>query len=83
MTKISFKDDYSEGVHPNILQALNKMNLVQEYGYGMDTYCDKAIKLIRAKIDDKKSAIRLVTSWATKEESVESFVVDLKSQGWE
>ncbi len=53
MTKISFKDDYSEGAHPNILQTLNKTNLVQENGYGMDTYCEKAIKLIRAKIDEK------------------------------
>ena len=32
-----------------------------------------------SKIDDKKSAIRLVTSWATKKEVVDSFIDDLKS----
>lgn len=28
----SFKNDYSEGAHPNILQALVETNLVQESG---------------------------------------------------
>ncbi|HED38478.1 MAG TPA: aminotransferase class I/II-fold pyridoxal phosphate-dependent enzyme [Ignavibacteria bacterium] len=62
MTKISFKDDYSEGAHPNILQALNKTNLVQENGYGMDAYCEKAIKLIRAKIDNSNIDIHFISA---------------------
>ncbi|GAI45177.1 unnamed protein product, partial [marine sediment metagenome] len=34
MNQYSFKNDYSEGAHPNILQALNQTNLNQEEGYG-------------------------------------------------
>ena len=29
----SFKNDYSEGAHPRILQALLDTNLIQEEGY--------------------------------------------------
>ena len=32
-----------------------------------------------SKIDEDKSSIRLVTSWATKEEAVDGFLEDLKS----
>ncbi|MBP2639343.1 MAG: ltaE [Firmicutes bacterium] len=34
---------------------------------------------IWSKIDDDHSVIRLVTSWATKEESIEAFIKDLKT----
>jgi threonine aldolase len=36
--KFSFKNDYSEGCHPNILQALLQYNLDQQAGYGEDEY---------------------------------------------
>jgi threonine aldolase len=39
---------------------------------------DKYGFYIWKKIDDKNSAIRLVTSWATKEEFVDEFISDLK-----
>ena len=32
----SFKNDYSEGAHPNILRALIESNMEQEDGYGED-----------------------------------------------
>ena len=32
----SFRNDYSEGAHPQVLQALTDTNLVQTCGYGVD-----------------------------------------------
>ena len=46
----SFKNDYSEGTHPNILRALTESNLVQSSGYGEDDYCKEAARLIKEKI---------------------------------
>ena len=43
----SFRNDYSEGAHPKVLQALMDTNLVQTCGYGLDPYCMKAADLIR------------------------------------
>jgi len=36
MQKFSFLDDYSEGCHPRILEALSQTNLDQEIAYGND-----------------------------------------------
>ncbi len=35
---IYFKNDYSEGAHPAILEALLNNNMTQEEGYGLDHY---------------------------------------------
>ena len=32
----SFRNDYSEGAHPAILEALTETNLTQTVGYGLD-----------------------------------------------
>ena len=34
--KYSFANDYSEGCHPSVLNALVESNLVQQSGYGDD-----------------------------------------------
>ena len=47
--KYSFKNDYSEGAHPRILDALIKYNLTQQNGYGFDEYSLNAAKFIRDK----------------------------------
>ncbi|MPN12016.1 hypothetical protein SDC9_159326 [bioreactor metagenome] len=39
---------------------------------------EKYLFYVWQKIDENNSAIRLVTSWATKEEAVKSFIEDLK-----
>lgn len=49
MSKISFKNDYSEGAHPQILEQLIKTNLEQQSGYGDDEYSKKARLLIQEK----------------------------------
>ncbi|WP_316571458.1 aminotransferase class I/II-fold pyridoxal phosphate-dependent enzyme [Neobacillus sp. YIM B06451] len=46
----SFKNDYSEGAHPRILSALMESNLVQEDGYGEDSFTKNAVELIKAKL---------------------------------
>ena len=44
----SFRNDYSEGAHPRVLQALADTNLVQTRGYGLDPYCTETAALIRS-----------------------------------
>ena len=43
----SFRNDYSEGAHPKILQVLSDTNLVQTVGYGMDPLCEAARETVR------------------------------------
>lgn len=43
----SFRNDYSEGAHPRVLQALTDTNLEQTCGYGLDPRCQTAAALIR------------------------------------
>ncbi len=47
---ISFTCDYCEGAHPLILEALQRTNMVQEQGYGADSFCASAKAKIRAAI---------------------------------
>lgn len=42
-----FRNDYSVGCHPAVLEALSKANPEYVVGYGMDPYCKKAADLIR------------------------------------
>lgn len=59
--RYSFRNDYSEGAHINILNALVKNNLKQEDGYGQDSHCKKAADIIREKINNKKADIHFVS----------------------
>ena len=43
----SFRNDYSEGAHPKVLEALISTNLEQTVGYGMDPRCEAARNTIR------------------------------------
>ncbi|MDP4090794.1 MAG: low specificity L-threonine aldolase [Bacillota bacterium] len=46
----SFKNDYSEGAHPRILNALIETNMEQLEGYGEDPYCIKAAQILKERI---------------------------------
>ncbi|SEM85372.1 L-threonine aldolase [Chryseobacterium taichungense] len=59
--KFSFKNDYSEGCHPHILQALMSSNLDQQAGYGEDQYSLEAKELIKQKIKKSDSEIYFVS----------------------
>lgn len=45
-----FKTDYSEGAHPRILHTLLETNFEQEEGYGYDSYSQRAIELLKQKM---------------------------------
>ena len=46
----SFVNDYSEGAHEKIIEALVNTNRVQTVGYGLDEYCEKARELIKKEL---------------------------------
>lgn len=56
----SFKNDYSEGAHPRILQALQATNLEQVDGYGEDRYCLQAAALLKQKLQCETAAIHFL-----------------------
>lgn len=45
-----FTNDYSEGAHPALLQALARTNVEGNFGYGCDPHCENARRLICAAI---------------------------------
>lgn len=55
----SFKNDYSEGAHPRILNALIEGNMEQVEGYGDDVYTKQAIKLLKQRIGREDIDIHL------------------------
>ena len=57
----SFKNDYSEGAHPRILNALIESNLEQEEGYGEDRYTRKAIESIKNRIGRSDIDVHLLS----------------------
>ena len=42
-----FENDYSEGAHDKVLEALIKTNYEKLSGYGSDEYCEKAKEKIK------------------------------------
>jgi len=50
--KYSFLDDYSEGCHPKILEAMAHTNMAQQIAYGDDEYSEQAKNLIRGHLGD-------------------------------
>jgi threonine aldolase len=56
----SFKNDYSEGAHPNILKALMETNMEQVDGYGEDKYSLEAIALLKHKINCENVDIHML-----------------------
>ncbi len=61
MTKYSFKNDYSEGFHPQLIEALAKTNFEQQHGYGDDKYCEMARAAIKAKTGHPDADIYFVS----------------------
>ena len=59
--KYSFKNDYAEGAHPRILEALVRTNMSQQNGYGLDEYSEAAKNLIREKIKKSSATVDLVS----------------------
>jgi len=57
----SFKNDYSEGAHSNILQRLLVTNNIQQSGYGEDEYSLRAKLLLKEKIKNSAASIFFIS----------------------
>ena len=57
---IYFNNDYAEGCHEKVLQALNETNLVQTPGYGEDDYYRRAAEKIRALCAAPEAAVHFL-----------------------
>lgn len=60
MATYSFLDDYSEGCHLRILDALANSNMIQQTAYGEDEYTREAKALIQAQLGNQHSEIYFV-----------------------
>ena len=57
---ISFYNDYSEGAHERILEALSRTNRLQTPGYGEDEFCEEAKNLIRRHLRKPETEIHFL-----------------------
>jgi len=55
-----FNNDYSEGCHEKILQALAATNLEQTPGYGEDVHCARAAEMIRTLCGREDAAVHFL-----------------------
>ena len=56
----SFKNDYSEGGHPDILNAMISTNMNQHDGYGEDSSSKEAMDILRKKMNNQNVDIHFV-----------------------
>jgi len=56
----SFKNDYSEGAHPRILEALSNTNMIQADGYGEDPFAEEARRLIKKEAEAPEADIHFL-----------------------
>lgn len=61
MIKYRFTNDYSEGCHPLILEALASTNMDQQAGYGEDEYTLEVVDRIRKLTANQEVAVHLVS----------------------
>ncbi len=57
----SFRNDYSEGAHPDVLKALADNNMRQEEGYGLDSFTEEAASMIRDVIGSDNTDIHFLS----------------------
>ncbi len=57
---ICFRNDYSIGCHPRMLQALTESNMVHCDGYGEDQFCHNASELIKKTIGNNKVDVHFI-----------------------
>lgn len=57
MEMFNFKNDYSEGAHQKVLDAIAAINLEGNVGYGCDPYCERAAAMIRSICECPDAAV--------------------------
>ncbi|MCL1803331.1 MAG: aminotransferase class I/II-fold pyridoxal phosphate-dependent enzyme [Eubacteriaceae bacterium] len=60
-----FKNDYSEGAHPKVLEAIVETNMAKTVGYGEDEYCEEAIEIIRSAANCPQADIHFLVGGTT------------------
>lgn len=73
--KYSFRNDYSELCHPEILNALMKASTEQNIGYGLDTHTENAKNLIKEKLRSDNCDIHFVTGGTQANATVISYIL--------
>ena len=73
----SFRNDYSEGAHPSILESLLRTNNEQSFGYGEDIYTAKAQTLIKKHI--KRRCRDSLFSWGNANQFDCHFIISTTS----
>ncbi len=58
--RIGFRNDYSEGAHPRLLQALAQASTEQNAGYGLDRHSARAAQLIRQACAQAQADVHLL-----------------------
>lgn len=58
--RLGFRNDYSEGAHPRVLQALAAASAERNAGYGLDRHSLRAAALIRAACAQPDAAVHLL-----------------------
>lgn len=53
----NFKNDYSEGAHQKVLEAIAAVNMEGNLGYGEDPYCERAANMIRERFACPDAAV--------------------------
>lgn len=59
--RIGFRNDYSEGAHPRLLQALAAASTEQNAGYGLDRHSQRAAALIRSACACPQAEVHLLS----------------------
>ena len=83
----SFINDYSEGAHESILNALVESNLKQSAGYGLDEYCESAKDILKNvlknnEIDKTNEKLRIAhEEQAEYQRELSSYGVQFDAQG--
>ncbi|SLM96535.1 Low-specificity L-threonine aldolase [Brachybacterium faecium] len=57
---ISFENDYLEGAHEKVLTRLIETNMIQDSGYGTDSFSQQAKEKIKAAIQNPNASIRFL-----------------------
>lgn len=71
----SFKNDYSEGAHERIIEAIIRTNLEQTVGYGLDEYSEKAKGVIKRLTGNKDADVHfLVGGTQTNQTAISAFL---------
>lgn len=57
---IYFLSDYSQGAHPDVMEALMRTNMEHSDGYGVDKHCENAAGMIKSMIGTQDCGVHMM-----------------------